>query len=222
MSAVEAIQVQTSGDSRENPLAEPAGVLHERHAPTVRLSQSRIPRDATAQGSSCASNCHFMITYKKSYSAEDALSTAAKCANEVLAELFGTSEESRFEKAMEIALRLEGLTIELQRIVPVIYRGCALRDVRDELDIVVWVQGESNDTPKIGVVIELKVDATPDAKWQVMRYIKSLSSALPPKHVVYYQGLLISFPSNGFEFGNASGKLTTKVECTVVEIAQIR
>ncbi len=176
--------------SGRNPLAEPAGVLHETHAPAIYSSESRPPRDATAYCSRCASDRHFMITSDKLKSAENALATVAKCANEVLAALFGTSEESRFEKAMEIALRLEGLTIELQRIVPVTYRGCALRDVRDELDIVVWVQGESNDTPKIGIVIELKVDAAPDAKWQVMRYIKSLSSALPPKHGVYHKGLL--------------------------------
>jgi len=151
------------------------------------------------------------------------LEKVRKCAKEVFSEFAGTSDESRYEKAMEVALRLAGLEIELQRIVPVLYRSVALRDVRDELDIVVWIKSDILYTDRLAVVLELKVDGSTQDRLQLFRYIRSLDQVLNPPEAVYFRGLLISFPYDSLIYDESSGNIDLKqasVSLTTVEVGE--
>ncbi len=164
-----------------------------------------------------------MIIKKESKNAERILEKARKCAKEIFSEFVGTSDESRYEKAMEVALRLAGLEIELQRIVPVLYQNVALRDVRDELDIVVWIKSDILYTDRLAVVLELKVDGLPQDRLQLYRYIRSLDQVLNSSEAVYFRGLLINFPYNSLIYDESNGNIDLKqagVSLTTVEVGE--
>ena len=104
-----------------------------------------------------------------------------KLAKDVFASLGSGYEEAVYEKAMEVALRLEKIPYENQRVLPIFYKKFAIGTSRPDLVI--------NDTKgKEKIVIELK--ATPSSlgkkeEVQLAKYLESLKLK---------KGILINFP----------------------------
>jgi len=112
-------------------------------------------------------------------------------------------DESRYEKALEIELSKQaGLDCEFQRTVPVLYEGKSLRDVRDEIDIVVWF--EENGKRK-ALIVELKVNISkPVTRFkainQAARYKTSLAQEINEE--VHEKAVVVNFyfPSTDSDF----------------------
>lgn len=125
---------------------------------------------------------------------EETICIIKECAAKVYNVLGPDYREETYEKAMEVALRHQGLEFETQRMVPLFFEGVAIRDVRDEIDLVVWAQDEEVET---AVVVDFKAVASIDnkARLQVARYQRSLATELEGTGKrVYQTGLVINFP----------------------------
>ncbi|MEW6189017.1 MAG: GxxExxY protein [Actinomycetota bacterium] len=97
-------------------------------------------------------------------------------------ELGSGYDEAIYQKAFEVALRLEGIGYEDQRVVPIFYRGHYVGEGKP--DIVVGKGGEK-------LVIELKALASsigPKEETQLKNYMRVLNIG---------KGLLINFPQPG-------------------------
>ena len=104
-----------------------------------------------------------------------------KLAKDVFDALGSGYEESVYEKAMEVALRLEKIPYENQRILPVFYKNFAVGMSRSDLII--------NDTKgKEKIVIELKAMPGKIGKKEEIQLQKYLESLKMKK------GILINFP----------------------------
>jgi hypothetical protein len=140
-----------------------------------------------------------MLVYSTIQEAEQAISQIAVIAKEVNDCLLGHTEEAHFQKAMEIVLKeVLSLRVEAERIQPVSIRGIHLRDVRDEIDLLVhvpveYVEGFPN-AKSVQIVCELKVYSDAAAAIpQVLRYIASLSRGATDASPVYHRALLLNF-----------------------------
>ncbi len=104
-----------------------------------------------------------------------------KLAKEVFKALGSGYEESVYEKAMEVALRLEKIPYENQRTLPIFYKNFAVGTSRPDLII--------NDTGgKEKIMIELKAMTSTLGKKeevQLQKYLESLGMK---------KGILINFP----------------------------
>ena len=107
--------------------------------------------------------------------------TIKKLAKDVFNALGSGYSEEVYEKAMEVALRLEKIPYENQRVLPIFYKNFAVGMSRPDIII--------NDTKgKEKIVIELK--ATPSSlgkkeEVQLAKYLESLKLK---------KGILINFP----------------------------
>ena len=119
-----------------------------------------------------------------------------ECAKEVYQELGSGWEESKYQKAIEVALREKGIDYEEQRILPVTFRGHVVG--HDIPDLIVWLK---KGRKRIAVVIDLK--STPeiqeDHQTQVAKYIQELEKQLKENEEVYPIGFI-------FDFTKPSGK----------------
>lgn len=124
---------------------------------------------------------------------EEAICIIKECAAQVYEALGPDYPEATYEKAMEIALRKRGLVFETQRMVPLFFDGVAIRDVRDELDLVVWAQEQDTS---IAIIVDFKADSKIDSvhRMQVERYQRSLETELAGTKRVHSVGLIINFP----------------------------
>lgn len=133
------------------------------------------------------------------YKIEEIFGKTKVCAKSVYEALGPGWSEAVYQKAMEVSLRLTGLTYESFKILPLAYRGYNIGEC--ELDLVIW----TDDKPSVGIVVDLKVDSNikecHDA--QVKRYIQELRKAEGGNRKVHHEGMVIAF-------GKAS---TKKIEC---------
>jgi len=110
-------------------------------------------------------------------------------AESVYEELGPGWSEAVYQKAMEVSLRLAGLTYESYKILPLSYQGFNIGEC--ELDLVIW----TDDDPSVGIVVDLKVDSNikecHDA--QVKRYIQELRKAEQGNRKVHHKGMVIAF-----------------------------
>ena len=104
-----------------------------------------------------------------------------KLAKDVFKALGSGYEEAVYEKAMEVALRLEKIPYENQRVLPIFYKNFAIGTSRPDLII--------NDTKgKEKIVIELKAVSSKlgeKEKVQLKMYLDTLGMK---------KGILINFP----------------------------
>lgn len=116
--------------------------------------------------------------------------TLIECSNQVSEELGIGWKEEIYQKAMEVALRKQGLSYESQRILPITFSGHVIGDSIP--DLVVWLQ---NGKGRTAVVIDLKteLDVKDDHKKQVEKYIRELQKQLRPGESVSPFGLVINF-----------------------------
>jgi len=104
-----------------------------------------------------------------------------KLAKEVFKELGSGYEECVYEKAMEVALRLEKIHYENQRILPIFYKGFNIGQSKPDLVI-------NDKNGKEQIVIELKaVSAKLGQKEEVQlkKYLEMLGMK---------KGIIINFP----------------------------
>jgi GxxExxY protein len=104
-----------------------------------------------------------------------------KMAEDVFAALGSGYEEAVYEKAMEVALRLEKIPYENQRVLPVFYKNFAVGMSRPDLII--------NDTKgKEKIVLELKATPGKVGMKEEVQLKKDLESLKMKK------GIIINFP----------------------------
>jgi len=104
-----------------------------------------------------------------------------KLAKDVFKALGSGYEESVYEKAMEVALRLEKIPYENQRTLPIFYKNFAVGTSRPDLII-------NNTKGKEQIVIELKAVPSKLGKKeeiQLQKYLETLKMK---------QGIIINFP----------------------------
>lgn len=113
-----------------------------------------------------------------------------ECSDQVINELGAGWKEEIYQKAMEVALRKNGLSYETQRILPVTFSGHVIGDSIP--DLVVWLQ---NGKRRTALVIDLKTesDVKEDHRKQVEKYIRELKKQLRPNETVFPFGLVINF-----------------------------
>jgi GxxExxY protein len=99
-------------------------------------------------------------------------------------------EESVYQKAMEVILRLEGIDYEEQRTLPITFKGHIVGEGYP--DLICWFK--YNDK-KVGIVIDLKYsgDITEEYRFQVLKYIKELKKTVKKNEIIYDTGLVINF-----------------------------
>ena len=109
------------------------------------------------------------------------ISKIKQLAKEVFKALGSGYSEEIYEKAMEVALRLEKIPYENQRVLPIFYKNFAIGTSRPDLII--------NDTKgKEKIVIELKAMPSSLGKKEEVQLEKYLESLRMKK------GILINFP----------------------------
>lgn len=107
-------------------------------------------------------------------------------ARDIYNDLGSGFEEPIYQKAFEVALRLEGIPYENQRITPVFYKGFNVGE--QKLDLVIkWLSEE--------LIVELKaiLALSPKDATQLKKYMELLNIK---------DGLLVNFP----QFGTAKSK----------------
>ena len=105
-----------------------------------------------------------------------------KIAKDIFNDLGSGFEECIYQKAFEVALRLEKIPYENQRIVPIFYKNFNIGEAKPDLVI-------SKDKEKI--VVELKATGSslsPKEEVQLKKYLEMLNIK---------KGLLINFPQAG-------------------------
>lgn len=109
---------------------------------------------------------------------------------EVMGELGTGWKEDTYQKAMEVALRNQGMTYETQRILPITFSGHVIGESIP--DLVIWVMDGSK---KIAVVVDLKADNAikEEHEVQVQRYIKELRKQVKSGEKVWPTGMVINF-----------------------------
>lgn len=121
---------------------------------------------------------------------KDLINALIGCSNRIIDELGSGWKEEIYQKAMEVALRQQGLSYETQRILPVTFSGYVIGDSIP--DLIVWMQ---NGKGREAIVIDLKTesDVKEDHRKQVEKYIRELKKQLRPKETVSPFGLVINF-----------------------------
>lgn len=111
-------------------------------------------------------------------------------AQSVLLELGPGWKEEIYQKAMEVALRDQGIMYENQRPLPITYNGHVIGDVIP--DLVVWLKDNGS---KLAIIIELKSESGIKEEFQVQveRYIKELRKQVRDNESVHGTGILINF-----------------------------
>ena len=124
------------------------------------------------------------------------LTKIKQIAKDVFKELGSGYEECIYEKAMEVALRLEKIPYENQRILPIFYKNFNIGQAKPDLVI--------NDTKgKEKIVIELKAVAAKLGEKELTQLKKYLETLKLKK------GILINFPQASKEKGG--GEVEVKV-----------
>lgn len=138
---------------------------------------------------------------------EQVIRQIQECADKVYEALGPGYPESTYEKAMEIALRKAGLVFETQRIVPIMFEDVVIRDARDEIDLVVWVEDNGK---RYAIVADLKAvnKITATEENQVARYKRSLARVLKDNEEVCDVGLVINFPQSATQKPSPSKPLS--------------
>ncbi|MBD3285855.1 hypothetical protein GF338_05920, partial [candidate division WOR-3 bacterium] len=90
--------------------------------------------------------------------------------------------------------RLEGITYEAQKIIPIDYKGYTV--AQSALDLVVW----TDEKPSTGIVVDLKTESCVKEEFdlQVKRYIKKLRElederSEQNRRNIYNKGMVIAF-----------------------------
>ncbi len=117
------------------------------------------------------------------------------CAEDVYDELGSGWSEVVYQKAMEVALREEGICYEDQRILPISYRDHIIGEGIP--DLVVWTECKSK---KVAIVVDLKGTGAikEDHQDQVAKYIKELKKHLNKGEEVFETGFVINFTKGSY------------------------
>ncbi len=130
--------------------------------------------------------------------ADAAIAELKKMATFLNFAMLGYGEESHFQKAMELLISKHlSPNVEAERVFPALIGGIALRDVRNEIDLLVPVPvavAIHDDMKGVVIVVELKVDGDLEsAANQLLRYIVAASKSGPREWPVYHKGLVVNF-----------------------------
>lgn len=118
------------------------------------------------------------------------IDTIKSCSQSVIEELGTGWKEEIYQKAMEVALRDNGITYETQRVLPITFLNHVIGESIP--DLVIWT---ANGRKRVAVVVDLKAEPTikGDHAAQVKRYIQELKKQVRSNEAVHNFGLVINF-----------------------------